>query len=165
MHSSKRFIFSLFAVSLLLSALGVFAVNAISSGAGGSSSPHKIKFFQYSNGLAAGGYDVVAYFTDSEAQPGDAAFAANFAGMAWHFASAANRDAFLADPQQYLPQYGGHCAYGVAQGYLVRGDPEAWSIKDGRLYLNYNKSIRSAWLADSKRFIARSANNWPQLNK
>ena len=162
MHS-KRFIFMLISASMLLSILGVFVVNAV-SGLDEQNNNSKIKFYQYQNKVGAGGYDVVAYFDENKAVEGSDIYMANFAGMPWYFNSAENRDKFTADPVSYLPQYGGHCAYGVAQGYLVRGEPDAWSIRDGKLYFNYNKNIRNAWLADAKRFLYLSENNWPQLN-
>lgn len=161
----KRFILLLFSMSLLFSGLGIFVVNAISALESDSQSELvDIKFFEYKNKVAVGGYDVVAYFKENAAIRGEKKYSANFAGMPWHFSSPENRDAFMADPAAYIPKYGGHCAYGVAQGYLVRGDPEAWTIKDNQLYLNYNKPIRNAWLASVKDFIRRSENNWRQLN-
>ncbi|MCH9758297.1 MAG: hypothetical protein K0U19_04230 [Proteobacteria bacterium] len=163
MYNNKRFIILLIFSSLLLSILGIFAVNAMSDL--NDETQSSIKFFQYKNTLGAGGYDVVAYFEDNAAVEGENIYEANFAGMLWNFASAENRDKFLATPDRYLPEYGGHCAYGVAQGYLVRGDPQAWSIRDNKLYFNYNKNIRNAWIADAGRFLRKSENNWPQLNK
>lgn len=159
----KRFIFLLLAASLGLVMLGVFAVNAVSA-LDGSDDGNDIRFYAHSNGIGAGGYDVVAYFEENKAIRGKAEFSAEFGGMPWHFRSAAARDAFVADPGKYLPAYGGHCAYGVAQGYLVRGDPEAWTIRNGKLYLNYNKNVRNAWLADVEQLLSRSEENWPGLN-
>lgn len=164
MHS-KRFFFFLSAASLLLSMLGVFVVNAMSGLEDDKSAGGKIKFYKYTSQLGADGYDVVAYFDSSDAVKGEPVYEANFGGLAWHFSSEENRDKFIADPGSYLPQYGGHCAYAVANGYLAFGDPQAWSIRDGKLYLNYNKSIRSAWLADVDNYLRLSENNWPQLNK
>lgn len=162
MHD-KRFLFLLLSASLLLSILGVFVVNALSDLDEKTSA--QIKFYSYANGIGAGGYDVVAYFTANQAIRGTDRYEVNFAGMRWHFSSEENRDEFITEPGRYLPQYGGHCAYGVAQAYLVRGDPQAWSTRDGKLYFNYNKNIRNAWLADADNFIRHSENNWPQLNK
>ena len=164
MHQ-KRFIFLLFAASFALVLLGVFAVNAVGGLAGSAGSGGAVKFFSYGNGVGAGGYDVVAYFEENKAVRGKADFAAEFGGMPWHFRSAEARDKFAANPGKFLPAYGGHCAYGVAQNYLVRGDPTAWSIREGRLYFNYNKNIRNAWLADAEKLIAKSEELWPKLNQ
>lgn len=161
----KRFIFLLISSSLMLSVLGVFVVNAMSGLEGTTSAANQVKFYSYANGIGAGGYDVVAYFTENSAVRGEDIHEAKFAGSPWYFTSAENRDKFLANPDKYLPAYGGHCAYGVAKSYLVRGDPTAWSIREGKLYFNYNKNIRNAWLADAANYIRSSENNWPQLNK
>ena len=66
-------------------------------------------------------------------------------GATWRFAWPENRDAFAADPESYAPQYGGWCAWAVAHGYTAKIDPEAWSIVDGRLYLNYSKAVQLQW--------------------
>ena len=87
----------------------------------------------------------------------------NTAGKTWRFSSSANRDAFAADPARYAPHYGGHCAYGVAQGYLVFGDPKAWSVHDGVLYFNYNIPTRDRWLSRRGQYIAESERAWPKL--
>ena len=87
-------------------------------------------------------------------------------GSKWYFASAANRDAFAADPAKYAPQYGGYCAWAVSQGYTAKIDPEAWKIVDGKLYLNYSKSIQEKWVAGGvDRLIAAGDGNWPGIRK
>jgi hypothetical protein len=78
-------------------------------------------------GVAAGGYDPVAYFTNNKAVPGQPGITLSHGGAEWRFANAANRDAFKADPMKYSPQYGGYCAYAVASGYTAKGDPEQWA--------------------------------------
>lgn len=79
------------------------------------------------------GYDPVAYFTDEKPVKGDAAHSATCQGATWHFASAANRDMFTAAPEKFAPQYGGYCAWAVANNYTATNDPDAWSIRDGKL--------------------------------
>ena len=70
--------------------------------------------------LAVHGYDVVAYFTVGRPTVGNSKFSVVHNDATYRFASAAHRDAFKADPNKYLPQYGGFCAYGVAVGRQVR---------------------------------------------
>ena len=107
--------------------------------------------------------DPVAYFTEGRHVPGDAEFEAEWNGATWSFASAAHRDAFLAEPARYAPQYGGYCAYAVAHGNTVRIDPKAWSVVDGKLYLNYSRSIQEKWQAKRALFIVRADEIWPAL--
>ena len=115
------------------------------------------------SGTGAGGYDVVAYFAQSDAIKGDAAITAEHDGVTYRFASTANRDAFIADPARYLPQYGGYCAYAVSQGHTADVDPEAWTIVDGKLYLNYSKEVRAIWQSDVPRHIRLADENWPDV--
>src|SRR5689334_10995420 len=93
-------------------------------------------------GLALKGHDPVAYFTAGRPQRGLERLRVEHAGAAYLFASAENRDAFLANPNRFLPQYGGYCAFGVSGGYKADVDPAAFSIVDGRLYLNYNAAVQ-----------------------
>lgn len=113
--------------------------------------------------VAIKGYDAVAYFTDGKAVEGSSDHESKWMGATWRFATAANRDAFAKNPQKYAPQYGGYCAFGVSRGYAVGIDPEAWSIVEGKLYLNYNKEVRTEWLKDVPGYIKKADANWPKI--
>ena len=121
-------------------------------------------FFE-SDQLAISGYDPVAYFTEAEAVPGEADHALDWGGSTWHFASADHRDRFAADPERYAPQYGGHCAYAAGKGYIASIDPEAWTVHNDRLYLNYSKGVRRQWQADRDALIESADANWPELRQ
>lgn len=112
------------------------------------------------NGLALEGHDPVAYFTRSAAVPGVAGITASHDGATYRFASEANRQAFLADPGRYAPQYGGYCAYGMSNGYQASVQPDKFTIVDGKLYLNYNGSVQSRWRKDTSGYIASANENW-----
>ena len=114
-------------------------------------------------GIAIHGYDPVAYFKEGRPVEGSAEHEHDWMGATWRFATAENLAAFRADPEAYAPQYGGYCAYGVAQGYTVDIDPEAWRVENGKLYLNYDKDIQAQWLQDIPGFIAKADANWPEL--
>lgn len=114
-------------------------------------------------GLGAGGYDVVAYMTEGRAVEGQPAFETSWNGARWRFASAEHRDLFLRDPAKYAPQFGGYCAWAVSRGYTADGDPEAWSVVDGKLYLNYSKRVRDMWSRDIPGNIAKGRANWPKV--
>lgn len=115
------------------------------------------------SGLALKGYDPVAYFTEGKPVQGKPEFTARHEGATYRFASAANRDAFLAGPAKYAPQYGGYCAYGMASGYKAPIEPDAWTIVDGKLYLNYSQSVRDRWSSDIPGFIRKADANWPSV--
>ncbi len=115
------------------------------------------------SGVAVGGYDAVAYFTEKKPVRGSKDFTAKHDGVTWRFASASNRDAFVANPSRYAPQYGGYCAWAVSNGYTAKGDPNAWSVVDGKLYLNFNKSVRRRWSQDIPGNIKKGNANWPSV--
>jgi YHS domain-containing protein len=119
--------------------------------------------FYEREGAAIRGYDPVAYFTDRKPVKGSASYKAEFRGSTFQFASAANRDAFVAAPEKYAPQYNGYCAFGVAGGYKAAIDPAAFTVVDDKLYLNYNRSVQSQWRADVPGFIAKADRNWPKV--
>ncbi len=102
---------------------------------------------------AINGYDTVAYFTVGKPVMGSDAFVHDWMGARWKFASQANLDLFKASPEKYAPQYGGYCAYGVAQGALVKVEPDQFTLRDGKLYLNYDAEVQAKWLKDPAGFI------------
>jgi len=114
-------------------------------------------------GVAIGGYDSVAYFTIGEATKGDKALTTSFKGAEWRFSSQENLDLFLADPEKYAPQYGGYCAYAASKGALAKGDPEAWTVYEDKLYLNFSKSVRALWKTDIPGNVAKADVNYPKL--
>ncbi|MEM1148516.1 MAG: YHS domain-containing (seleno)protein [Pseudomonadota bacterium] len=117
---------------------------------------------RFSN-LALQGYDTVAYFTAGEPTKGSADFSTTYEGAEFHFSSQENLTLFLADPAKYAPQYGGYCAWAVAQDKTAKGDARRWAIVDGKLYLNYNKGIQKKWDADRAGFITSADANWPTV--
>jgi YHS domain-containing protein len=114
-------------------------------------------------GIGLRGHDPVAYFTAGAPTLGNSAHAAKHNGVTFHFASAANRAAFVADPAKYAPQYGGFCAMGVVLEKKLDGDPEAWHIADGKLYLNVNKDVQKKWLQDVSGNNKKADQIWPSI--
>ena len=113
--------------------------------------------------LAIGGHDPVAYFMQAKPVEGSESFEIEWKGAIWRFSSADNRALFKATPEQYAPQYGGYCAWAMAQGYDASGDPRYWKIVDGKLYLNYDANIQKKWEVDIPGFIQKADLNWPKL--
>lgn len=109
------------------------------------------------------GYDPVAYFTIGEPTRGDDQFTASWQGATFKFASAANLQRFKAEPAAYAPQYGGYCAYAVAKGATAGTVPEAWTIVEGKLYLNYSLSVKKRWSKDIPGHIKAANRNWPTV--
>ena len=114
-------------------------------------------------GVAIQGYDPVAYFTEGRAVPGAPEDALMWHGATWHFATEATMEAFEMNPQAYAPQYGGYCAYAMAKGAVATTVPEAFTVVDGRLYLNNSLPVRSVWSEDIPGNVARADANWPRV--
>jgi len=112
---------------------------------------------------AIGGYDPVAYFTESKPVRGDGGHQHRWGGATWLFSSAENKAKFVESPGKYAPEYGGYCAFAMAQGRAVRIDPNAWTIHQGRLYLNYDLATRSRWNADRAKYIRQANEKWPEV--
>lgn len=115
--------------------------------------------YQTKNG-AINGFDAVAYFTQHKAVEGNKQFAVKYKDAIWYFSSAENKEAFKKNPAAYEPQYGGYCAYGCSRGYKAKTEGEAWSIVNGKLYLNYNLDVRTDWNKDQAGYIKKADANW-----
>lgn len=115
------------------------------------------------SGKAIKGYDPVAYFTKGKAVQGDPKIVYTWRGSNWYFSSAEHLKAFQENPEKYSPQYGGYCAYGMADGHKAPTDNEAWTILNGKLYLNYNLDVQKMWKEKQAEYIITADKNWPEL--
>lgn len=149
----------MFARQFILSAIAGLGVLAI---AGGAVAKDPVYTPRFSN-TAVDGHDVVAYFEEGAPIKGDKEFTTEYKGAEWRFSSQANLDAFTADPEAYAPQYGGYCAWAASQGYTARGNPDNWTIYEGKLYLNYNDKVQADWLQNIPGFIELADANWPDI--
>ncbi|MGB1239458.1 MAG: YHS domain-containing (seleno)protein [Pseudomonadales bacterium] len=121
-------------------------------------------YYETSKG-AISGYDPVAYFLQNSAVKGKKQHHYTWKNNSWYFSSADNLAAFKQAPQKYAPQYGGFCAFAAANDKLVKVDPKAWSIVDGKLYLNYSKSVRKKWKKNPTEYIEDANGYWPSLSQ
>ena len=140
---------TLIALTMLLTASIGYAADPINTG-----------FF---GNTAIKGYDPVAYFTESKAVKGDSDFEYEWMDADWRFSSQKNLDLFKTNPEKYAPQYGGYCAYAVSQNDTAGIDPDQFTVLNGKLYLNYNKSINTKWSKDRDQYIVDADKHWPGL--
>ena len=128
--------------------------------------------FVDATGYAVSGYDVVAYHglkqsevgkAQASAVPGKKSIMVEYNGAKWAFANEENKAKFLENPAKYVPAFDGHCAYGVAKGGKVPGNPHLWRIVDGKLYLNITKTVVGFWEADIPGNIKTGNSNWTGL--
>ena len=154
MKSNIRIIFSI----VVLTTVFVFlAACATSDGVA--------KVNRNSAGLAVSGFDAVAYFVAENAVKGDGKYEYVWNGAKWLFSSQENMDKFKQNPEAYAPQFGGYCSYAVSRGYTADGDPNAWKIVDGKLYLNYNQKAKDEWEKNQEKSIEDGNNNWVEFQK
>lgn len=121
------------------------------------------------NKTALQGYDAVSYFKQNKAIKGKKEISVLFEGAVYCFANASNKELFLKTPSQYVPQYGGWCAYAMgANGEKVNIDPETFKIIDNKLYLFYNAFFNNTlklWNKDEKNLKSKADSNWKKLLK
>jgi len=142
------------AQAFMASALFIFSSSAFAV------DPIYATFF---SNIALNGYDVVAYHTDGAAYKGKNDFEYEWKGATWRFYSEENLNLFIDNPEAYEPEYGGYCAYAVAKGTTAAGDPNQFTIIDGKLYFNYNNQTKILWTAERDAFIEQANVNWPNL--
>ena len=116
------------------------------------------------SGVALDGYDPVTYFTEPQPVPGLPDFEYYWGGVAWYFASAANRDVFKRAPDFYAPQHGGYCEMSLARGFLSDGKPQIFAIEGMKLYLFYSNANREAFLMASEQALADAESHWDELS-
>lgn len=115
------------------------------------------------DGRAIRGFDTVAFFTDQAPILGDGRYAVVWNGAKWLFANADNLEKFKRSPESFAPQFGGYCSNAMSRGSMANGDPQAWKIVDGKLYLSSNQKAKAEWEADQDNLIKRGETNWTEL--
>lgn len=157
---SQTILMSRLSAKIAISAFLVLVALLFTAPAHAAKDPVYTGFF---SSVAVGGYDPVAYFTEGRPVEGSDDFETDHEGYTYRFSSQANLDAFIAEPEAYLPQYGGYCAWAVAQGTTASTNPHNWSIVDGKLYLNYDDAVQARWEKDIPGNISKADTNWPRV--
>ncbi|MBT4286116.1 MAG: YHS domain-containing protein [Deltaproteobacteria bacterium] len=142
-------LFIIFISSILFCSTTIWAKDLVNTG-----------FF---NDDALSGYDPVAYFTMGTPVKGKKAFQYNYQDANWYFSTLVNLKKFELNPKKYTPQYGGYCAWAVAQGNTADANPKNWTIYQNKLYLNYNSTIQNKWLDNIEQFISEADQKWPAV--
>ena len=114
-------------------------------------------------GVALEGYDPVSYFTEPVPVQGVPDYEYQWGGVPWYFASAANRDVFIRNPEIYAPQFGGHCATSLSRGYLSDGKPRLYAISGMKLYLFYSVANREAFFQSEEQSLQGAVGGWEKL--
>ena len=115
-------------------------------------------------GLAMGGYDPIAYFTQQAARPGSEEVELSWGGAVWRFLNIGNRAAFERDPQVYTPRFAGYDAYALSNGRTTRGRPSIWVVHKSRIYLFHNAANLRLWQEQREGVTKRAEANWARLS-
>lgn len=140
--------------SILVSLLFFFTTTAVFS--------QKSEIFE-KDGMAIKGYDVVAFHTDAKAIKGSQTFTYRWKDTNWLFENQAHLDMFKKDPEKYAPQYGGYCAYGTADGHKAPTETDTWTVKDEKLYFNYNKKVQENWKKNIPGYVEKADKHWVDI--
>jgi hypothetical protein len=114
------------------------------------------------NGIGIQGYDPVAFFSDGKPVLGKEEFHSTYHDVIYRFASAQHQIAFEKSPETYEAQFGGYCAYGVAQKHLSPVKIDAFQIVNGRLLMQYD-SVRDTFNKDQSGNLQAADKNWLEL--
>ncbi len=155
-----------FALSLVLFACGSPAATTTATAPAASSGgldAARVLVNRDHRGVALGGFDPVAYFTDARPVEGDPAIRATHLGATYFFASEEHRWEFLRDPDHFAPAFGGYCGYAASIGRLSPTSPQFWQVIDDRLVLQHNQHALDLWLADASGSLTRADARWPEL--
>ncbi len=120
------------------------------------------------DGLAIDGFDPVAYFIEEKAFRGKDEVTSTYQGVKYYFISSKNKALFDESPGKFLPQYGGWCAYAMADGEKIKVDPETFKIIDGKLYLFYNfyfNNTLTKWNRDEVNLKSKADQHWNRLSR
>lgn len=123
----------------------------------------KGKQYAAEGGVAIGGHDPVAYFTEGGPTAGDAAQALSWRGVTWYFDSMENRQAFEMNPAGYAPQFGGWCPVALAHGALVAGDPDLFRVRNGKLYLFETAEAANQFDLAAPALIDKAITGWKTI--
>lgn len=115
--------------------------------------------------VGVGGYDLTTYFSSEKPARGNGHHVVMLDGVNYLFTTDENKKKFEANPERYLPAYGGYCAYGASIGKKFVADPDVYDIVDGKLYLNLDSKIRGIWSGDIKGNIRKADGNWKEIVK
>ena len=112
---------------------------------------------------AAEGYDVVAYHSN-KAVKGNLKFISSYKKVNYKFYNAKNLELFKTNPNKYIPEYGGYCAYAMGKdGSLVKINPKTFEVRNGKLYLFYNSfgvNTLDSWTKESAERLQKSADKY-----
>lgn len=115
---------------------------------------------------ALGGYDPVSYFTENKSMKGKETLKFKYEKEIWLFASEKHLALFRENPEKYIPQYGGYCAWAAGEKKkFYPSDPSVFLIYKDKLYLNNNKKVHERWQKKKDEYIQSADQFWEKNKK
>jgi YHS domain-containing protein len=151
-----------------------------------------------------GGVDVVSYFKINEITPqtiytnyqplmGSEKFQVTYEGYTYFFYNDENLQLFVTNPNNYIPQFGGYCSFGITYEYCLSNSEfqklkksipnlsngyawnanclgptssrDCWIIIHGKLFLFYVNSVRSDFVSYIKQSYEMGSLRWNYFKK
>lgn len=106
------------------------------------------------------GFDPVSYFAQETPVKGKPDFRQAYQHGTYLFSTNANLEKFAANPDKYIPQYGGFCSKGVSYAIRAGGDPLSYAIRDDRLFIFANEYAKDYWQLDPADFVGKADGYW-----
>ena len=118
--------------------------------------------------IALEGYSPVSYLDLGLAQKGVKDYKSEHNKVVYYFTSADQKVKFDRNPEKYLPQFGGFCAFGTYAGAKFRVDPNKFIVKDGKYFLflyNLELDAQQLWLNENNhdKLVKKAEQNWKKL--
>lgn len=115
-------------------------------------------------GLALQGFDVLSY-PEGRAEAGRKEFSLEYGAITWLFSTADHLRQFARHPEQFVPEYGGFCAYSIGKGFPATADPKAFITEGSKVYLFFDQATKTVWEQDRRRLVAAADRHWPKLHR
>lgn len=113
----------------------------------------------HTGGIALDGYDVTTYFKGA-AEKGSSSYSIIMKDVTWYFISESNLKEFTANPEKYIPEFGGYCTKAVSTGFAAPADPTIFSVFEDRLYIFSSEEVKAEFIKDPKSLINACSKKW-----
>jgi 2,3-bisphosphoglycerate-dependent phosphoglycerate mutase len=113
------------------------------------------------NRIGVQGYDVVSYFVENKDIIGNPYISTTHEGVTYYFSTQKHLELFVKNPEKYLPQFGGYCAYNLVTNSKTDINPEVFRIINNKLYLFEDKAVCKKFKkSGQEENIKLAAENW-----
>lgn len=160
MHLKREMMFIIFSKNIVRTLCGAVLLFAMA----GCAQKAELAAVMSIEKVALNGYDAVAYFSSAKAVKAEGSYSYAYEGVNWYFETAENLETFKEAPQNYIPAFGGFCAYALSEGSLRYSNPEYWQIHNETLYLFEDKEAKEEWFREIDTRLDAGQKEWELIN-